>query len=464
MLKAIKRTPHVITSKVGMSKTSNDVEVDDLKRRFTAVEEETAKLLKDSKAYREAVSNMLTSSHNFGQAYITLLSPIANELDLATRYPSAAKTIEQMASYQELITDLRDTVQPELELIDSRIMAPVKEFLEVIKRARKTIVKRDHKLIDFDRHNNAYVKLRDKKEKTLKDEQNIFKLEQDYEAALTEYEHYNNLLKTDIPRFLELATSFISPLFYSFFYMQLNVLYVSFEKLKQFAEGRFDLNQSDIEGIYQSRLEDAFERLDALSITKRAPPTAKALAERRQMAGGDLPGSSRPPTLSAKPSFNRPPSLASKPPLATKPAILGTKPVPPLAPKPSIGGKGPIPVPKDDSINAPPPYTPDAGSSNSTGPSMGSVAAAAAAIQAQRANQGPASSFKPPGSIPPAPAPKSGVVYVTATYDFVAQAEGDLNFSAGDRIEVIKKTENVDEWWTGRLNGVEGAFPGNYVQ
>ncbi|KAH9820588.1 hypothetical protein DFH28DRAFT_629898 [Melampsora americana] len=457
MLKAIKRTPHVITSKVGMSKTSNDVEVDDLKRRFTAVEEETTKLLKDSKAYREAVSNMLTSSHNFGQAYITLLSPIANELDLASRYPSAAKTIEQMTSYQELITDLRDTVQPELELIDSRIMAPVKEFIEVIKRARKTIVKRDHKLIDFDRHNNAYIKLRDKKEKTLKDEQNIFKLEQDYEAALTEYEHYNNLLKTDIPRFLELATSFVSPLFYSFFYMQLNVLYVSFEKLKQFAEGRFDLNQTDIEGIYQSRLQDAFERLDGLSITKRAPPTAKALAERRQMAGGDAPGS-RPPTLSAKPSFNstRPPSLASKPPLGSKPP-LSSKPVPPLAPKPSIGGKGP--VPKDEHINAPPPYTPDASTSSNHAPSMGSVAAAAAAIQAQRQHQAPPSSFK----APPAQ-PKTGVNYVTATYDFVAQAEGDLNFSAGDRIEVIKKTESVDDWWTGRLNGVEGVFPGNYVQ
>lgn len=91
---------------------------------------------------------MLTSSHNFGQAYITLLSPIANELDLISRYPSAAKTIEQMSSYQELITDLRDTVQPELELIDSRIMAPVKEYIDVIKRAKKTITKRDHKVKD----------------------------------------------------------------------------------------------------------------------------------------------------------------------------------------------------------------------------------------------------------------------------------------------------------------------------
>lgn len=57
MLKAIKRTPHVVTSKVGMAKSSNDIEVDDLKRRFAAIEEESTKLLKDAKAYREAVSS-----------------------------------------------------------------------------------------------------------------------------------------------------------------------------------------------------------------------------------------------------------------------------------------------------------------------------------------------------------------------------------------------------------------------
>jgi amphiphysin len=89
---------------------------------------------------------MLTSSHNFGQAYVTLLSPMANEADLPERYPNAAQTIEQMAAYQELVTDLRDTVQPELDLIDTRIIAPIREFNEVIKHAKKAITKRDHKV------------------------------------------------------------------------------------------------------------------------------------------------------------------------------------------------------------------------------------------------------------------------------------------------------------------------------
>lgn len=46
----------------------------------------------------------------------------------------------------------------------------------------------------------------------------------------------------------------------------------------------------------------------------------------------------------------------------------------------------------------------------------------------------------------------------------IVQADGDLSFKTNDRIEIVKKTESQEDWWTGRLNGAEGVFPGNYVQ
>jgi hypothetical protein len=46
----------------------------------------------------------------------------------------------------------------------------------MLKRVRKAITKRDHKLVDYDRFNNSYTKLRDKKEKSLNDEKNLFKV------------------------------------------------------------------------------------------------------------------------------------------------------------------------------------------------------------------------------------------------------------------------------------------------
>jgi amphiphysin len=59
---------------------------------------------------------------------------------------------------------------------------------------------------------------------------------------------------------------------------------------------------------------------------------------------------------------------------------------------------------------------------------------------------------------------RSAQKFVVALYDYTAQAEGDLSFKKDDRIEIIQKTADTNDWWTGRLNGLTGVFPGNYVQ
>ena len=90
--------------------------------------------------------------------------------------PDAALTIKNVDGYQAALEELKGTLGPELELIESRVVGPVKEFQAVLKQIRKSITKRDHKLVDYDRFNNSLTKLRDKKEKTLNDEKNLFKV------------------------------------------------------------------------------------------------------------------------------------------------------------------------------------------------------------------------------------------------------------------------------------------------
>ena len=69
----------------------------------------------------------------------------------------------------------------------------------------------------------------------------------------------------------------------------------------------------------------------------------------------------------------------------------------------------------------------------------------------------------PPPPLKPKPKPaEPEKQYVVALYDFEAQADGDLDFKAGDRIEVIERTQSTEDWWTGRLNGRQGVFPGEY--
>lgn len=40
------------------------------------------------------------------------------------------------------------------------------------------------------------------------------------------------------------------------------------------------------------------------------------------------------------------------------------------------------------------------------------------------------------------------------------QADGDLDFHAGDRIELVQRTASSEDWWTGKVNGRQGVFPG----
>ena len=109
----------------------------------------------------------------------------------------------------------------------------------------------------------------------------------------------------------------------------------------------------------------------------------------------------------------------------------------------TYGSKADPVAPPNRTLAAPPPYT---SSQSSTSISKGAAP--------------PPLKPKPSFGAAAAPAPK----YATATFDFEAQAEGDLSFHAGDRIEIVEQSENADDWWTGRLDGRQGIFPGTYTQ
>ncbi|KAL4069323.1 hypothetical protein J3A83DRAFT_4250523 [Scleroderma citrinum] len=389
--KAIKRTPHLVTSKVGFSKTSSDPEFDDYNRHFAALEQATEKLLKDTKAFTEAVISLFTSSNAFANHFNFLFSPISGELSLVSKHPSAADTINNTPEYGKHMEDLRSSISPELELIESRIVGPLKEFQGVLKIIRKTITKRDHKLTDYDRFNNSLTKLRDKKEKSLSDEKNLFKLEQDFEIASNEYDYINNALKQDLPRFMQLATHFIDPLFHSFYYMQLNIYYLFLEKINSFAENRYDVTNvpgSQIQSDYENKRTDASREVEDLNITKRIISTSKLVQSNRSAGTG--PSVGRAPSVMTTSSISSGTTSRSMPPPSRSTAPPSFKKAPPPPP-----GQHAAP---------PPPYS----FTSPTSTASNGVNAAAAK--------------RPPPPPPPLkPKPKPTPEYVTALYDFDAQ-------------------------------------------
>lgn len=348
--------------------------------------------------------------------------------------------VQACEEYEAVVKDLQETLSPELEMIESRVIRPANELLDVVKIIRKQVLKREHKKLDYDRHRANLKKLQDKKDRTAKDEKAMWKAENDVEQATQEYNYFNDLLKDELPKLFTLEREFIMPLFQSFYYMQLNIFYTLHEKMQHCDIGYFDLTR-DIEEAFYEKRGDIQEQAEKLSIVK-----FKTTGQRR------------PPKYQPKPALegpNRPAGLLTQGPTSPTPSTATTSTAVPYTAPSSASTTPKVGYHQhsnsvDNNHNPPPPYSPGMTSPPLTSPKPASLAAAAAAKS------------KPP---PPKPKPArfSGVPNVetvTALYDYSATAEGDLSFRAGDVIEIVSRTQNENEWWTGKLQGRSGQFPG----
>lgn len=420
------KAPQTFKAKFNLGENTKDAVYIDAERRFQELEEETKKLHSESRKYFDAINGMLSHQIEFSKAIAEIYKPISGRVSdpdsaIAEGNPEGIRACEE---YEAIVKDLQGTLQPELEMIETRVIRPADELLEIIKVIRKSVVKRDHKQLDYDRRRATLKKLQDKKDKNLKDEKSMYKAENDVEVATQEYNYFNDLLKDELPKLFTLEREFIRPLFQSFYYMQLNVFYTLHEKMQGCDIGYFNLSLG-IEEAFEAKRGDIQANAEALSIVK-----FKSTVSKRTPKFG--PGATK--LLEDR----RKSSAASGNQLAIE-----------------SGSASPLESAQELPDNPPPPYsspvlgsTSGIGRANSTGGVWGAAA-------------------KSKGAAPPPPKPKpsrlSGAPAaesVTALYDYEAQAEGDLSFSAGDLIEIITRTSNENEWWIGRLHGKQGQFPG----
>lgn len=416
----------------------------DAERRFQELEEQTKRLHEESRKYTNAVNGMLTHQINFSQAIAEIYKPISGRVSdpdsiISEGNPEGIQACEE---YEAIVKELQVTLEPELQMVETRIVQPAEELMLVIKEIRKGVLKREHKQLDFDRHRATLKKLQDKKDKSMKDEKAMYKAENEVEQATQEFNYFNDLLKEELPKLFRLEREFIIPLFQSFYYMQLNIFYTLHERMQGCDIGYFNLTLG-IEEAFEAKRGEIQQAAEALAITKfrtrgakRPPKYGPGAAAGRlgiesgtsQLAIEDKPGSS-----SASP-YQAPASPSSGP---TRTSFSD---IPPPAYN-TVGPSSSLVPPHGDTKSG-------IGRANSTGASWGAAA-------------------KAKGAAPPPPKPKpsrfSGVPVaetVTALYDYEAQAEGDLSFTTGDVIEIIHRTQNDNEWWTGRVGSKEGQFPG----
>ncbi|KAL8305911.1 hypothetical protein RB597_003426 [Gaeumannomyces tritici] len=436
--KSLTRAPQQFKSKFNIGEHTKDAVYIDAERRFQELETETRKLHDESKKYFEAINSMLNHQIAFSRAMTEIYRPISGRMSdpSSMEIEGIPEGIRACEEYEAVVKDLQETLAPELEMIESRVIRPANELLDVIKVIRKAALKREHKQLDYDRHRANLKKLQDKKEKTMKDEKAIYKAEGEVEQATQEFNYFNDLLKDELPKLFALEREFIQPLFQSFYYMQLNIFYTLHEKMQHCDIGYFDLTL-DIEEAFHKKRGDIQEQAEKLSIVR-----FKTTGRPRPPRYGNKPALEAPKPqglLTAGPSAS---NAASTSPAATATATA-------TSPRPVQSSFAPQSQSAEQPAEkAPPPYSPGLKSPG---------ASALAAAIANKPKPKPPPAIKPkPSRLSAAPAAET----VTALYEYAATQEGDLSFKAGDVITIVTRTQNPNEWWTGKLNGKSGQFPG----
>ena len=342
---------------------------------------------------------MLHTQVGFSQAIAEIYKPISGvvsdpETLKIEGNPEGVKACEQ---YQQVVEELKASLAPELEMIETRIIRPIDDLIEAIKLIRKTAIKRDHKQLDYDRHRATLKKLQEKGG-TSKDEKALYQAETNVESSTQEFNLYNDLLKAELPKLFELEREFIRPLFQSFYYMQLNIFYTLHQRMQNLNIPYFNLT-GDIEGAFKEKLGNAQEQAEELTIVHFKTSGRKASH------------------------------------IGTKFTKYGKKEgeVTKINPE-----SGPKPGATTESVDIPPPsYQTAIESSDNKLLTPGQLNIGRSSSSAGK-----------PKAPPPKPKPKSLMALVekaTAMYDFEPLVEGDLGFKAGDVIEIVERTSNENE-------------------
>ncbi|KAI7863372.1 hypothetical protein BDF14DRAFT_1844615 [Spinellus fusiger] len=415
LTKAVSRLPHQLLSK--KTDVTKDAQYTALESSFNSTMKLVERLEKEARVFRDSISSLLLHQSHMAALMAVIYSAMMGmevlEGAVQRRFqqtPAAAS--QSVHDAEAAMAYCRDEILPELDGIDRHVIGPLLEVQTILKKIQKTMVKREHKLLDYDRHRTSLHKIKSKEERSFQEEKQIFKLEAQLETAKTDYDYLNIMLKDQLPHFLHLKAQLIQPVFHHFYQLQCKVygmMYARCHELVNANQQHFVTHAMPIADGFQWRktqrdVRGEYEGMDLLkaggkawlSVSGGNNNSKLTLQERASIKQQEQSKETREQDLLSFPT-------------GTAAAVAATI-----------------------TAAAPPPYAASSTSSHLL-------------------------------SRPSPPPPVSTAAYAVALYDYNAQAEGDLSFKKGDSIEIVARTADTNDWWTGRLHGIVGVFPGNYT-
>jgi len=396
-----------------------DLDFKSLEDHLNKIQTNVKNLITDSDKFKKTVESMMKHQEELGKSMLEIYkpisfvseSPVSSNEEISRRssvYSNASAEIQgdtkKIEIYLEKTKVMNEQILPHIQNVNFHVIEPMKKYEEVIHSVKQVLKKRSHKALDYDRHKESLDKLSSKQSRSLDEERKLSKTREAFTTAELEFKTYDDQLKQQLPTFFDCSSNLYDSCLITFYSIQKDVYHIMYVYFYEIAnECGLNLN-ADIIAQYESN-------------------NCAALLEEQKVD-----------------NLNR---------------LLASSHV-------GISTSGTINASNTTTSYSPTSPTGNYGSSSVANKSQDELPSYESATRNSfsRPSTTTAMPAKPPPAIPQRPT----VQYVTALYDFTAQNAGDISFKRGDRIEIVKKTNNANEWWTGKINGQVGQFPGNYVQ
>ncbi len=453
--KAITRLPHLVMKKTGNAEETRDADFDALEATFERTREATERLLDDVCKYRDALRKVILHQQGAIEAFRDTADAFgeAARRSPASSPPAAAKRGATAASLGgdvsaalcDRILDDLDEVKAGLlgdldESLSERAIAWLTELVDVQREIAGKIVKRSHKMVDFDRHRHAFKKLAAQTGRSIGEEAKLEKVRAAVRDASDDYVLFNDALKEDLPAFFALQAALMQPVLDTV--MAFNQRFHAHQQEAHARSALFPLggggakngpSYHEILDAYEAQMEGVLGRIGEIPMLQHASgrPTSARPRDGASSVGRRSPLRDGGDDDDHKASHERRPDRKESRQATDIPSQA-------IAPREHRreGEK--------------------AGSHKTV------VGELAARLSSARLDAPPMKAS--PMSTSPPPPPKRRADFVRAAFDFASTEEGDISFARGDLIEVIHRTPSLDDWWTGKVKGRTGSFPANYTE
>ncbi|KAI8883885.1 BAR-domain-containing protein [Backusella circina FSU 941] len=477
--KSISRLPHQFKTRNGGDEVTRDTEYLAWENQFNKVVGDAEEIRIEAMVYRDSVSSVLTFQTQCATTLAEAYGLSAQEDD-DSGYDQdiPAHTRQALLDYATAMDYCRHEILSQLDDLDHFVVRPLTQLRDIVRTIQKSITKRQHKLIDYDRFRVTYYKLSAIPEPTPSEEKTIFKLQSQFDNAAHEYEYFNKLLKDEFVQFLDLCQDLIEPVIQQFYNIQCKVVGGIYGRLHEVIQhNAFPTIEAGIEEGYEMRLAE----YNAREVLENTDLLKKGSAKPWERRGSRSPRDHRPSPysqqddndtdyLSAGYQMQRTPSdhsmtgsFRSK-----RSASFTTDRKPPLlSPKPTYARTHSATFSNQPLLqeNTPSPRNTETAYIKVTYSSDDDDSSRySSAVESPVCQNTISSEVKKKRTPPPPPPSRTKKEYVEALYDLDAQQEGDLSFRYGDRIEVLEKSETTADWWKGKIGGKTGMFPANYVR